>query len=204
MKLFLASLAHQTLDLVIPLLPDKPRNLKLAFITTAADPYPADARPWLDADRAKLVGMGFLITDYDLKNKNVESLQSELFEYQVIFVSGGNTYYLLNEVKKSGFDIVIKELIDKGVVYIGSSAGSCIMCPTIEHVELVEHKEVVPELADYCGIGLVKELLMPHAGREKYASRHAKMREIWGDKITFLTDDQAVIVNDGETKIVTN
>jgi peptidase E len=77
------------------------------------------------------------------------------------------------------------------------------MCPTIEHVELVEHKEVVPELTDYSAIGLVKELLMPHAGREKYASRHAKMREIWGDRITFLTDDQAVIVNNDKTEIVT-
>ncbi len=207
MKLFLASLASATLDLVYPLLPDKPSSLKLAFIPTAADPYPADSRPWMDGDRAKLVEMGFAVTDYDLKNKNVDILSSELSPFHVIFVAGGNTYYLLNEVKKSGFDIVIKELIDKGTVYIGSSAGSIIMGSDIEYAKSLEMP--VPALTNFSGLNLIKKLLIPHYGREKYALRHRALLDDlslrYQDNIVLpLRDDQAVIVNDGETKIVTN
>jgi dipeptidase E len=203
MKLFLASTAYATLDLVLPLLPGKPQNLKLAFIPTAADPYPADARPWMDSDRAKLVDMGFAVTEYDLKGKNAETLRADLAQYQVIFVSGGNTYYLLNEVKKSGFDLVVKELIDKGIVYIGSSAGSVIMCQTIDHARLIEHPELVPELTDYSGLGLTDMLIAPHYGNPKYSERYKQIKAQWGDKILLLRDDQAVIVNHGKTEIVT-
>ncbi len=204
MKLFLASLASATLDLVYPLLPAKPSSLKLAFIPTAADPYPADSRPWMDSDRVKLIEMGFAVTDYDLKNKNVDILRSELSPFHVIFVAGGNTYYLLNEVKKSGFDIVIKELIDKGTVYIGSSAGSVIMCRTIDHTRKIEHPESVPDLKDYSALNLTDKLIAPHYGNPKYRERYEQIKSEWGDKILLLRDDQAVIVNDSETKIVTN
>ncbi len=203
MKLFLASSAYLVLDQLIPLLPDNPHNLKLAFIPTAADPYAVDNRPWFDADRAKLVAMGFAVTDYDLKGKNPQSLHEDLSKYQVIFVSGGNTYYLLNEVKKSGFDIVIKRLLASGVVYIGSSAGSVIMCPTIDHARAIEHPELVPELTDYTAIGLTAKLIAPHYGNPKYNERYKQMESEWGDKLILLRDDQAVIVNDDETEIVT-
>jgi dipeptidase E len=118
MKLFLASLASETLDLVLPLLPSEPKNLKCAFIPTAADPYGNIEMPWMTADHDKLTSMGFRVTDYDLKNKDVQSLRKDLSQFQVIFVAGGNTFYLLNEVRKSGFDIVIKELLGNGVVIL--------------------------------------------------------------------------------------
>ena len=59
MKLFLASRASDSLELVRPLLPTDPANLKLAFIGTAADTYPAGARPWYDLDREKVASLGF-------------------------------------------------------------------------------------------------------------------------------------------------
>ena len=34
--------------------------------------------------------------------------------------------------------------------------------------------------------------------------RHAKMKEVWGDKLTFLTDNQAILVNGDKIEIVTN
>lgn len=203
MKLFLSSLASETLDLVIHLLPDKPNNLNLAFIPTAADPYGNEPMPWMDADHDKLTSMGFSVTDYDLKHKDVDTLRKDLSQFQVIFVAGGNTFYLLNEIKKSGFDIVIKELLDKGVVYIGASAGSMIMGPDLKHLTTIDHPEQVPELTDYSCVGLIKERIVPHFGREKYAARHTQLQKDWGDKILMLRDDQVLIVNDDNIVVVT-
>lgn len=203
MKLFLASRVSGSLNLALPLISKSSNSLKLAFITTAANPYPLDLRPWVSEDRAKAISLGFQITDYDISGKNVTTLRADLSKFDVILVDGGNTFYLLEQVRKTGFDIVIQELLNKGIVYIGSSAGSCIMCPTIEHLVLVDHQEVVPDIIDYTGLKLIDKLLVPHAGREKYLSRHDMIKSKWGSKVTFISDDQAVIVNGDRTEIVT-
>lgn len=204
MKLFLASLASTTLDLIKPLLSDDPKNLSVAFIKTAADPYGDIPMPWMEDDINKLKSMGFPVTFYDIKNKNIEILRNDLSNFQVIFVSGGNTFYLLNHIKKSGFDIVIKELLEKSVIYIGASAGSSVMGPTLDHLTTIDHPDIVPELKDYAALNFVPHLIVPHYGRDKYAERHVKMKEVWGDKLTFLSDNQAIIVNGDKIEIVTN
>lgn len=201
MKLFLASLASTTMDLVRPLLPGDPKNLRLAYIATAADTYPGAS--WIEADKAKMAEMGFVYDLYDIKGKDEATLRNDLSIYDAIYVTGGNTFYFLYHARLSGFDIVIKELLSKGIVYIGGSAGSCIMCPTIEHVTSLDHPELVPELTDYSALGIYDKLIVPHAGRDKYRERHVKIKAEWGDKIVFLSDDQAVIVNDDKTDIVT-
>jgi dipeptidase E len=203
MKLFLSSLASAALDLLYPLLPDKPHNLKVAFIPTAADPYGDEPMPWLEADRVKLVEMGFSVTNYDLKKKDISTLRSDLSDFQIIFVSGGNTFYLLNEIRKSEFDIFIKEFLDRGGVYIGSSAGSIVMGPDLSHLLTVDHPEVVPELTDYSGLKYIQERILPHLGKEKYADRHAKLLAQWGNKLLALSDNQTLVVNDDKIQVVT-
>jgi dipeptidase E len=48
-----------------------------------------------------------------------------------IFIGGGNTYRLLDELQKTGMLEAISQKIDEGMPYLGSSAGTVIACPTI-------------------------------------------------------------------------
>lgn len=203
MKLFLASIASGSLDLALPLLSSPPSKVSLAYIETAADPYPLDARPWVQYDKDKIAELGFNVSPYDIKGKTEIQLVSDLSKFDAIFMEGGSTEYLLKQVKISGFDKAILELLHKGIVYIGSSAGSCIMGKSIEHLCELDHFQI-QDSVDYAGIGLVPHLIVPHYGRDKYEGRHAKMKEIWGDKLTFLTDNQAIVVNGDKIEIVTN
>lgn len=50
---------------------------------------------------------------------------------EAIYIPGGNTYRLLNELYKHGIVDLIKEKVESGVKYVGSSAGSAVACPTI-------------------------------------------------------------------------
>jgi dipeptidase E len=176
MKLFLASLASATMDLVQPLLSDEPSNLKLAYIATAADTYPGAS--WIESDKQKMSEMGFAYDVYDIKGKDVKTLRQELSTYDVIYVTGGNTFYLLYQARLSGFDIVIKELISQGIVYIGGSAGSCILCPTVKHVTILIPWQV--QATDYSA-RLVPQLIVP-AGRDKYRARHEQIKARLGDQ----------------------
>ncbi len=119
--LFLASSAAVTLDLVTELLPKSAAEMRAAFIPTAADPE--SDRSFLNFDRDKLVDMGFQVTDLDLKEYDQITLEAKLADIDLVLVAGGNTFYLLDQVRKSGFDKVIPKMLARGLIYVGSSAG---------------------------------------------------------------------------------
>ena len=52
-------------------------------------------------------------------------------EAEAIFIGGGNTFVLLENLQKRGLIPEIKKKIRKGIPYIGSSAGSNLAGPTI-------------------------------------------------------------------------
>lgn len=195
-KLFLASFAHQTLENVRELLPKEPKDLTVAFIPTAADPY--EDKHFVDVDRAKLVAMGFTVFDLDIKDKTESELETLLEPADVVFVAGGNMYYLLDHARKSGFMSVIKKLVERGVVYVGSSAGAVLACPTVDTARLFDPTSAAPDLTSFEGLGLVDFLILPHAGAERYLERMQKTVEEWtgrGYQVHALTDQQAIVVN---------
>ena len=166
MSIFLTSQASRVMAKVAVILGRPARELKLAFIPTAGDPC-GDDKPWMDADRAMLVGLGFKVEDFDLKSKTEDETRKTLSKFDVIFVAGGNTFYLLNEARKSGFLKVAKELVKKGTVYIGSSAGSYLACPTIEAAGWRGSDRKIVDIDDLTAIGFVNFILVAHYTDER-------------------------------------
>lgn len=203
MHLFLTSLASNTMDLLLPLLPKPATDLTLAYIPTAADPYPPDNRPWYDNNRQKIFDLGFNVYDYDIKGRTESQILTELALSDIIYVEGGNVFYLLSQMRQSGFDKALPKLLMMDKIYVGSSAGSAVLSISIEHAKLFDDPGVAPELVDYQGLGLIKTQLHPHSGKAKYADREHETRKQWGDKLTLLRDDQVMIVNGSKIEIVT-
>ena len=203
-KLFLSSYAAVTLELIRPLLPEPANQLKAAFIPTAGDPYENPAS-FQDPDRVALEKLGMEVTEIDLKTTQGKELARVMQQMDVVLVAGGNTFYLLDWVRKSKFDEIVKKRISEGLVYIGSSAGSILCCPTIEGAKRFDPPEAAPELSDYTGLNLVNFAIIPHTHKEKYKQRieetTAKLQKN-GLEVVHLTDDQAVVVDGDEWEVV--
>lgn len=200
-KLFLASYFAFVKDLLLPLLPDKPKNLKLAIIPIAADLY--TVKPWFYGDKVALKLLGFNSKTIHLKNKSESVLRNELNECDVIFVSGGNTYYLLEHAQKSGFLGIVKERVRSGVVYIGSSAGSVLASPSIEHIEDLDDRSQA-DLQSCIGLGLIDQRILPHAGEPKYESKFADIMRRWQNDphpMQPLSNDQVLIVDGDQHRV---
>jgi dipeptidase E len=204
MNLFLTSQAYEVLDLFPKTFDLNPTELSLAFIANAADNY--TSKDWLFADRDKLVELGFKVTDLDLRQFNQESLAVELEKYQVVFVAGGNTFYLLNTMRQAGFDKLIANFLNtEGRYYIGSSAGSLVVAPSIEGVDLLDDPAESPELTDFTGFNLVNFVPLVHWGSEhfeqQYTQQLLKNYRLTTPFIT-ITDHQAIIVKKSKLEVV--
>lgn len=173
-----------------------PEETTVAFIPTAGNVY--DDKWFVEGDKEILIKLGFKIKEIDIENSNYTQLKKELSNIDLIFVAGGNTFYLLDQVKKSGFDKILKEKIESGTIYIGSSAGSLLVCPTIEIAKNFDDANKAPDLTDYSGLNLVNFLILPHYGDEKYLDQMNKVLKQWQNKgfsVKTLRDDQVVIIN---------
>lgn len=202
MKLFLTSIAAKVLDKIVPLLDRSPSTLNVAFIPTAGDIYKNTS--WIDDDRNKLKELGFSIRDIDLKGKDKQTLEKELSGIDIIFVAGGNTSYLLEQSQLSGFLEIVKDLVKKGVIYIGSSAGSMLASSNIEIDKVFDDGEFGKELSSYEGLGFIDFVVLPHADNPKYEPYFKKISEQYGEKYDLrkLNNNQILVVKDDVTQII--
>jgi dipeptidase E len=197
MKLLLASVFKNVADELIKILPEPAQKLTVVFIPTAANVY--EDKSFVQLDRYKLVEMGFKIIDFDLRFETKENVAKVLDKADIIFVAGGNTFYLLEQARQSGFLELLPKLVAKGIIYVGSSAGSYLACPTIETAGWKNQDKNVVGLSDLSAANLVPFCLFVHykfEHREILKQNHAQY------PVRILTDEQAIVVLDGESKLV--
>lgn len=184
---------------------DKPvKGLKVAFIDTASESERGDL-VWLDDDRDALIEQGFDVFDYSITGKTYEEVSGALKDIDVLFVAGGNTFFLLEQANKCNFKKVVQNLLGKGVVYIGSSAGSLLACPNIEPIKFLDDPNKAPELKSYDALNLVDFIVFPHWGHERFKERQMKSVEsIYSEnyKVILLRDTQYVAIEGENYKIM--
>lgn len=202
-QLFLTSSASMTLDSILWYLPKFPTAITVAFVPTAADLY--ENKWFVEADRFKLKTLGFQIVDVDLKNNNANDLRTTLTGVDIIFVAGGNTFYLLEHAKKSGFDVIVKDLVENGKIYIGSSAGSILAGPNIGPAKLFDNP-LEAQLETNEGLGLVDFVVLPHYGNTKYQEHHGQIMEEYKDQYELIPimDSQFIHIQGNDFKILKN
>lgn len=136
-------------------------EIKIAFIPTAADPEKDKKFLFDGMDELKDFGLSYEI--YDIKGKTTESIKNELERFDVIWVNGGNTFYLLDQVRKSGFDKAVTDLLSMGKTYLGVSAGSIIAGPSIELAGWnPDWDKNDAGIVDFGGLNLVDFVVSPH------------------------------------------
>ena len=199
--LFLTStgLPKETRNYFLEKLDKKPQDLKAAFIPTAADP---ENNKWfVEAARDELVTLGFQVEDVDLKI-DPGVLRKKLENSDIIYINGGNTFYLLEQVRKSGLDKYLEELINSGKIYIGASAGSVLVGPNIEAAGWDPGWDKnINGLEDLTGINIVPYLVAPHFTEEDRDIIERNKPNV-NYEVVPITDKQAILIKDNDMDIV--
>ena len=188
---------------ILKILPKPAEQIKLAHITTASK-VEADTS-WVQDEVDEMEKLGFQVEEIDIADMSEDALRGALTDKDIVYVQGGNTFYLLKHVRESGFDTIIKELIEKGVIYVGVSAGSIIAGPTIEtaawKAEYADPNDV--NLTDLTGMNLVDFNVFVHYA-EKYKESVATESTKSNYPVKILTDEQAILIRDGKVEFLEN
>lgn len=203
MKLFLTS-STITPNLIKPFEEFIGRSsvgLKAAFIPDAGLKTEGD-KAWIDQEMAEVsTDLKWQVDKVTLADKNFKSLE-RLFEYDVIYVNGGYSGYLAQVMRKSGFDKRLPELLAKGIIYVGSSAGSMVLSK-IQDAASFYFGEPEPEALEIGGLGLVDFEFYPiHDSRWTddlvYNIKQKRNKKL---KYYLVRDGQAISLHNNDLKI---
>ncbi len=191
--ILLSSKAATVIDKINLVLPSSAK--KVAFITTAGNPY-AGETPWIEEDRRAVLSSGRTLDVLDLAQLKDQQLIDRLTSADIIFVCGGNAFYLLQESNRSGFSSVLPALLDQGRHYIGSSAGASLVGTSLHCLHLFDDPLAAPSLSSDKALALVPFVPLVHFGREKYFAKYLETFKVAysiGESIVSIRDDQLLL-----------
>jgi dipeptidase E len=124
----------------------------------------------------------------------------------VIVFGGGDCYYLLESIKKSGIGDGFRELIESKV-YVGISAGSMITAKNVSiSTDSILYYEKYRSLKNRKGLGFVDFELRPHLNSEWFPKVRLPYLEELAREISYsfyaIDDNTAIQVVDDKIEVV--
>jgi dipeptidase E len=166
---------------------------KILFIPTAA--VPERFTFYVRADKRALERLGFAVEELELTaTPPAESLRC-IAEAECLFIAGGNTFFLLQALRRSGADQAILAHIAQGKPYIGSSAGSVILAPDIGYVAAMDDPAAAPDLqGDFTALGAVPFYVLPHVGHFPFKRATRRILDTYEGRLPLrpLRNNQAI------------
>ncbi|NVK08918.1 MAG: Type 1 glutamine amidotransferase-like domain-containing protein [Tenacibaculum sp.] len=201
-KLFLSSSFVDVSEFLEPFLGEELKNKRITFIPTAS--VPEEYKAYVTNDRKAFEKLGIIIEELDISNTGTSQIEQVIKKNDFIYISGGNTFYLLQELKTSGADKIILKEIKKGKPYIGASAGSIIMSKNIEYVEKMDDKVKAKNLDDYNALNVVVFYTLPHHTNEPFKKSVEEIMVDYKDKIDLIpiSNTEVIQVNGENIKII--
>lgn len=174
----------------------------MLFVPTAANVE--GYRDYVDEAKEAFVKMGFTVQILDVSKASEAEAKAKIGAAQVLYVSGGNTFYLLRELKKKSLAGLIAGRVRSGeLVYVGESAGAMIAAPSVEYASVMD------DAGDYgaavqTGLDLVKFYPVPHYGEEPFVQSAAEILKAYGGKLnlTPINNAEAIAVHGDKFEIL--
>ena len=200
--MILTSSLYESIELVKKFLDKNTESKKILFIPTATnvDEY----KKYIHLTQKAFEDFGYEVENFDISIFSEEIAKEKLSEAKTVFISGGNTFYLLQELKRKNLTSYLKERIENGLLYIGESAGSVIVAPDIEYASIVDDKTLATELNDYTGLNLVDFYIVPHFEEEPFVESSRNTVELYKDKLDLklINNKEAILVENNNFTII--
>ncbi|MEM9255334.1 MAG: Type 1 glutamine amidotransferase-like domain-containing protein [Pseudomonadota bacterium] len=174
----------------------------VTFIPTASLPEPDTG--YVELAKQAFAALGMALDVLEITTTEQDAIRQRILANDYIYVAGGNTFFLLQELKRSGTDSLIVEQVRAGKPYIGESAGSAIVAPSIAYVRDMDDASIAKELASYESLNLIDFYPLPHFGNAPYKEAAERILLRYADELALMpfSNDQLLVVNEGHPELL--
>lgn len=174
---------------------------KVLFIPTAS--IYEEYKGYVGSARKLFKKFGAVLTEMDISKEEYENIEAAFNNADIIYFTGGNSFFLLEQLRKKGVDKLLKEELNKGKLFIGESAGAIVCAPDIKYIEIMDEKPGDYSLTDDGGLSLINFYVLPHYLTAPFKKITEKILEQFNDlDICPINNSQAVIVEGSSKRIV--
>ncbi len=176
----------------------KPANKAKVLMVTSA--RTDEEQFYIDASKKELEDLG--VKDIITYRIDRQIQKEEMDTFDAVYVCGGNTYLIFDEMKKNHFDKMLINFVNKGGLYVGVSAGSIIPGPDIEIAGYGTGGDANDvNMEDTSGLNLISTAINPHFNQESI-DEIEKFSKSVSYQVVSLTDQQAIFVEDGAVTLI--
>jgi dipeptidase E len=168
------------------------KNYKIGFIPSCTG---KNSINYLNKVKKYLSKYGlFRFEVFDIDEKYNENNIKTLFECEIIYFSGGNTFYFLHLLRKRKLLYKIVSFHKNGGHIIGLSAGSLLMTNCIGTAYYGDENYI--DLKDLSSFGFVDYEVIPHWQKNKiYLKQLLKYTKKTKNKVITINDGDGIIFN---------
>lgn len=124
----------------------------------------------------------------------------ELSGFDLLWVGGGNTFRLLDHVRRHGFLEPVRQRVAEGLEFYGGSAGAVLACETITIAE--GHDSNENAVSDLSALGLISgAAILPHYTIEQEPSARSWAR-LHGETVIGLPSRSGLAVSNSRAEVV--
>ena len=201
-QLFLSSSFADVADLFVKFTEEKCKGKTITFIPTAS--IPEEVKFYVRSGKKALEDRGLMVDELEISTATKEEIANKLQANDYIYVTGGNTFFLLQELKRTGADKILIEQIKSGKPYVGESAGSIILSPNIEYVKGMDDFKAAPNLESFSSLGLVDFYPLPHHTNFPFKEAVEEIISNYAKKIELcpISNAQAIVVNGNKFEVL--
>lgn len=173
----------------------------VTFIPTAS--LVEDVVFYVEAGKKALENLGLIIDELDVSTASFEVIAKKIAHNDIIYVTGGNTFFLLQELKRTGADKLITVEVEAGKLYLGESAGAVITGANIEFIKTMDSIDKAPNLTNYDALNLVNFYTVPHFNSVPFKKITQKIVNENEEslKLVPISNKEAILVQDNEITV---
>jgi dipeptidase E len=204
MKLFLASFFSGTANAFPAFVHNECAGKNVVFIPTAS--LTEKVTFYVGSDKKALTKLGMNVEELEISTAPKDEILSKISGADYVFVSGGNTFFLLQELRRTETDKLIAKHIQKRKLYIGASAGSMILSKNIEYVQHMDNPGDAPDLnGDFTALSVTDFSVVPHCTNAPFKKAAKKIIATYSDTLDLrpISNNQAVTVDGDKVEIIT-
>ncbi|RKV99063.1 MAG: peptidase S51 [Candidatus Saccharimonas sp.] len=198
MNLFLCSHFSSVGDLI----KEQIANKKIVFVPTASirEGYTG----YVGSARKLFKKLGAQLIEIDISTEELAKIKEAFEEADVIYFTGGNSFFLIDQLRKTGTDKLLKQQLKNGKLFIGESAGAIVCAPDISYIEKMDPIPKDYSQSNNAALNLIDFYVLPHYLTAPFKKATEQIVQALPDlELCAINNSQAIIVQDDARNIVT-